>query len=109
MRPPPYRPDRIGVVMEPLPGDPQEVEGVLNPATARNRDGELYLFPRLVARGNFSRIGRAGVQFDSGGKASGVEDPRITFIDSLNTYVMAYALPMLPRGVRSALPYLSVR
>ena len=37
--------------MEPQPGNPQEVEGVLNPATARGADGELYLFPRLVARG----------------------------------------------------------
>jgi beta-1,2-mannobiose phosphorylase / 1,2-beta-oligomannan phosphorylase len=118
---PPYRLERLGVVMEPLPGDPREVEGVLNPACARSRDGELYLFPRLVAHGNFSRIGRARVLFDDAGKPSGVdrlgvvlepdeaweqnpvtagvEDPRITFVPSLNAYVMAYAAygPLGPR------------
>ena len=118
---PPYRLERLGIVMEPLAGEPREAEGVLNPASARGRDGELYLFPRMVARGNFSRIGRARVLFDEGGKPSGVErldvalepdetweqnpstagveDPRITFIDSLNTYVMAYAAygPLGPR------------
>lgn len=118
---PPYRLDRLGLVMEPLPGEPTEAEGVLNPATARARDGDLYLFPRLVARGNFSRIGRARVTFDQHGKPSGVErlgvalepdeiweqnpvtagveDPRITFVDSLHAYVMAYAAygPLGPR------------
>jgi beta-1,2-mannobiose phosphorylase / 1,2-beta-oligomannan phosphorylase len=44
---------RLGVVME--PGNPQEIEGVLNPAAVRDPGGELYLFPRLVARGNYSR------------------------------------------------------
>ena len=42
---------RLGMLMEPEPGNPQEVEGVLNPAAARGPDGELYLFPRLVAQG----------------------------------------------------------
>jgi beta-1,2-mannobiose phosphorylase / 1,2-beta-oligomannan phosphorylase len=117
---PPYRLERLGIVMEPLPGEPREAEGVLNPATARGRDGELYLFPRMVARGNLSRIGRARVLFE-GSKPSGVErlgialepeeaweqnpstagveDPRITFIDSLETYVMTYAAygPLGPR------------
>jgi len=118
---PPYRLERLGIVMEPLPGEPREVEGVLNPASARARDGELYLFPRLVARGNFSRIGRARVLFDEGGKPSGVErlgvvlepdeaweqnqvtagveDPRITSVDSLDAYVMTYTAygPLGPR------------
>jgi beta-1,2-mannobiose phosphorylase / 1,2-beta-oligomannan phosphorylase len=118
---PPYRLERLGIVMEPLPGEPREAEGVLNPASARARDGTLYLFPRMVARGNFSRIGRARVLFDEGGKPSGVErlgvalepeeaweqnprtagveDPRITFVDSLDTYVMTYAAygPLGPR------------
>ncbi len=40
---------RIGTLMEPEPGNPQKVEGVLNPAAVRGPDGELYLFPRLVA------------------------------------------------------------
>src|SRR5204862_6853901 len=84
---PPYRLERLGIVMEPLPGDPQEVEGVLNPATARGRDGELYLFPRLVARGNFSRIGRARVRFDAGGKPTGVERLGVDLVpvDALET------------------------
>jgi predicted GH43/DUF377 family glycosyl hydrolase len=107
--------------MEPASDDPREAEGVLNPASARGPDGELYLFPRLVAKGNFSRIGRARVVFDKSGKPSGVErlgvvlepdevweqnpitagveDPRIVFIPGLRTYVMTYAAygPLGPR------------
>ena len=59
----PFQLQRPGLVMEPEPGNPMEVEGVLNPASARGRDGQLYLFPRLVARGNYSRIGIARVLF----------------------------------------------
>jgi hypothetical protein len=59
--------------MEPEPGNPQEIEGVLNPAAARGPDGELYLFPRLVARGNYSRIGIARVRFNEAGDPVGVE------------------------------------
>ena len=44
---------RLGLVMEPEPGNPLEAEGVLNPAAVRGPDGQLYLFPRLVARGNY--------------------------------------------------------
>src|ERR1700682_4327410 len=107
--------------MEPLPGDAREAEGVLNPASARGPDGELYLFPRMVAKGNFSRIGRARVLFDQNGEPSGVErlgvvlepdeaweqnpitagveDPRIVFIRGLDTYVMTYSAygPLGPR------------
>jgi hypothetical protein len=50
---------RLVLVMEPHPGNPQEIEGVLNPAVARGPDGALYLFPRVVAHGNYSRIGIA--------------------------------------------------
>ena len=64
---------RLGVVMEPEPGNPLEAEGVLNPAAVRGPDGDLYLFPRLVARGNFSRIGIARVKFDRDGNPTGVE------------------------------------
>jgi predicted GH43/DUF377 family glycosyl hydrolase len=118
---PPYRLERLGPVMEPRAGDPNEVEGVLNPGLARSRDGELFIFPRLVARGNFSRIGRARVLFDAGSApigverlgvalepeeaweqnpvTAGVEDPRITFVEDLDQYVMAYAAygPLGPR------------
>jgi predicted GH43/DUF377 family glycosyl hydrolase len=105
---------RLGQIMEPEPGNPQEVEGVLNPAVARGPDGHLYLFPRLVARGNYSRIGIARVQFNADGDPCGVErlgiaiepeaayerrsdggggceDPRITYVQPLQRYVMTYA------------------
>lgn len=105
--------------MEPDPLDPREAWGVLNPACARGPDGELYLFPRLVAEGNYSRIGRARVVFDHGApsdverlglalepqepwEANGVEDPRITFLAELGLYVIAYTA-FGPRGPRVAL------
>ncbi len=101
---------RLGMLMEPEAGNPHEVEGVLNPAAARGPDGELYLFPRLVARGNYSRIGIARVQFNAAGDPAGVErlgialepeadyerrpdgsggceDPRITFVQPLKQYI----------------------
>jgi beta-1,2-mannobiose phosphorylase / 1,2-beta-oligomannan phosphorylase len=104
---------RLGMIMEPEPGNPQEVEGVLNPAAARGPDGELYLFPRLVAQGNYSRIGIARVRFNEAGDPAGVErlgialepeadyerrpdggggceDPRITFVEPLQRYLMTY-------------------
>ena len=43
---------RLGMVMEPEPGNPNEVEGVLNPAAARGPDGKLYLFPAGIDRGD---------------------------------------------------------
>ena len=105
---------RLGMVMEPEPGNPQEIEGVLNPGAARGPDGHLYLFPRLVAQRNYSRIGIARVKFNQDGDPCGVErlgialepeadyektshggggceDPRITFVEPLKCYVMAYA------------------
>ncbi len=64
---------RLGLIMKPEPGNPLEVEGVLNPAAVRGPDGQLSLFPRLVARGNYSRIGIARVLFNEAGDPSGVE------------------------------------
>ena len=104
---------RLGQIMEPQPGNPMEVEGVLNPAAIRGPDGKLYLFPRLVAQGNYSRIGIARVLFNEAGDPFGVErlgialepetdyeqrsdgsggceDPRITFVERLRCYVMTY-------------------
>jgi beta-1,2-mannobiose phosphorylase / 1,2-beta-oligomannan phosphorylase len=120
----PFQLQRIGVVMEPEPGNPMEVEGVLNPASARGRDGQLYLFPRLVARGNYSRIGIARMRFNEAGDpvgaerlgialepeadyelrpdGGGCEDPRITFIEPLQRYVMTYTA-LSSRGPRIAL------
>ena len=71
MAPPKFRLQRMGVVME--PGNLQEIEGVLNPAAARGPDGGLYLFPRLVARSNYSHIGIARVRFNEAGDPVGVE------------------------------------
>ena len=116
---------RLGMLMEPEPGNPQETEGVLNPAAVRGPDGELYLFPRLVAQGNYSRIGIARVRFNEAGDPSGVErlgialepeadyerrpdggggceDPRITFVEPLQRYMMTYAA-FSPQGPRIAL------
>ena len=116
---------RLGEVMKPVPGDPLEAEGVLNPAAVRGPDGELYLFPRVVARDNYSRIGIARVRFDERGDPSGVErlgialepeaeyekrpdgsggceDPRVTFVEPLGCYVMAYTA-FSPHGPRIAL------
>ncbi|MFZ4775402.1 MAG: glycosidase [Terrimicrobiaceae bacterium] len=104
---------RLGVVMEPQPGNALEAEGVLNPAAVRGPDGSLYLFPRLVAKGNHSRIGIARVRFNEAGDPSGVErmgialepeadyewrsdgsggceDPRVTFVERLRLYAMTY-------------------
>jgi hypothetical protein len=64
---------RLGMVMESESGNPHEVEGVLNPAAARGPDGNLYLFPRLVAKGNYSRIGIARVLFNQAGDPIGVQ------------------------------------
>jgi beta-1,2-mannobiose phosphorylase / 1,2-beta-oligomannan phosphorylase len=117
---PPYRLERLGIVMHPDTEDPREAWGVLNPASAR-RDGDVFLFPRLVAEGNRSRIGRARVLFDeakvpvgverrgialepaeawechAGGE--GVEDPRITYVSGLGRWIMTYAAfgPLGPR------------
>ena len=116
---------RLGLVMEPEPNNPLEAEGVLNPAAARGPDGQLYLFPRLVARGNYSRIGIARVLFNEAGDPTGVErlgialepdpdyerrhdgtggceDPRVTFVEPLKRYVMTYTAHS-PNGPRIAL------
>jgi beta-1,2-mannobiose phosphorylase / 1,2-beta-oligomannan phosphorylase len=115
---------RLGILMEPEPGNPHEVEGVLNPAAARGPDGKLYLFPRLVAKGNYSRIGIARVKFNDTGEPVGVErlgvalepeadyelrsdgggceDARVTFVEPLQHYVMTYTA-YSPNGPRIAL------
>jgi predicted GH43/DUF377 family glycosyl hydrolase len=116
---------RLGLLMEPEPGNPLEIEGVLNPAAVRGPDGELYLFPRLVARGNYSRIGIARVRFNEAGNPAGVErlgialepetdyerrpdgmggceDPRITFVEPLQRYLMTYTA-LSPVGPRIAM------
>lgn len=119
----PYRLERLGVIMEPDPDRPDEAEGTLNPATGRGADGRLRIFPRLVAEGNYSRVGRGllrivngvptGVDregialeparsWESGTGHGGIEDPRITWIASLELHVMSY-VAFGPLGPRPAL------
>lgn len=115
---------RLGQIMEPEPGNPMEVEGVLNPAAVRGPDGKLYLFPRLVANGNYSRIGIARVLFNDAGDPFGVErlgialepeteyelrsdgsggceDARVTFVEPMQCYLMTYTA-FSPKGPRIA-------
>ena len=115
----PYGLTRVGIIMSPEEGNELEVEGVLNPASARGADGQLYLFPRLVAAGNVSRVGIArvviqdgvpvGVEregvvlepdrgWERGAEHAGVEDPRITFIPRLGLHVMTYVGVWPPRA-----------
>src|SRR2546423_3687552 len=116
---------KLGVVMEPQPHNPSESGGVLNPAGVTGPDGEFYLFPRLVAAHNYSRIGTARVLRDAIGcprdverlgltlepqapyelvspGVGGCEDARVTFLAFLHTYVMAYTA-LGPRGPHVAL------
>jgi beta-1,2-mannobiose phosphorylase / 1,2-beta-oligomannan phosphorylase len=121
----PFTMRRLSLVIEPDVGNPHEEGGLLNPAAARGPDGELYLLPRMVAKGNFSRIGIMRVLFDRHGEPSGVErlgvalepeapyevrgpgqggceDPRVTYVEPLERYVMTYTA-FSPEGPRIAL------
>ena len=114
---------RLGVVMEPEPGDPREAGGVLNPGGVRGRDGEYYLFPRVVEAPNYSRTGIVRVVFEEGEpvgvqrlgyalepdaafernpRTAGCEDARVTFIPAIDLYVMVYS-SYGPRSSRLAL------
>jgi predicted GH43/DUF377 family glycosyl hydrolase len=115
-----FQATRLGVIMSPQSGEPHEAWGVLNPGGVRAPDGAMHLFPRLIAEGNYSRIGHARVRFDgetpvgverlgvalephesyevnSGG--GGVEDPRVVYVPLLKRYVMTYTafVPYEPR------------
>jgi predicted GH43/DUF377 family glycosyl hydrolase len=107
-----FKVQRLGILMQPEAGNEMEVEGVLNPAAVRGPDGHLYLFPRMVGKGNYSRIGIARVLFNDAGDPAGVErlgialepeadyelrpggggceDPRISYLEPLQHYVMTY-------------------
>jgi predicted GH43/DUF377 family glycosyl hydrolase len=119
----PYRLSRVGTVMVPEPGRAEEAEGVLNPASGYGPDGRLYLLPRIVAQGNYSRIGLVEVLLDEGVPVSverrgivlepdegwergvdhgGVEDPRVTWLPDLGVHVMTY-VAFGPLGPRLAL------
>ena len=101
---------RLGVILE--PEGYLEAEGILNPAGCLDREGNLLLFPRLVERGNRSRVGIVSVQRNAddslvctrmgfalspvtadelgGNGGEGCEDPRVTYVPCLNAYLMAY-------------------
>ncbi len=119
----PFKITRLGTLMAPEEGNPAEAEGVLNPASGRDPEGNLWLFPRLVAAGNRSTIGVAKVVVEDGvpthverkGTAlapdrgwehgddhGGVEDPRLTWVPSLGMHVMTY-VAYGPTGPRPAL------
>ena len=112
---------RLGLAAEPG-SDPNEAEGVLNPASARTREGGLLLYPRDVAKGNISRVGllkgipqgdhfafeRAGYALEPQADYElrqnpgyGCEDPRVTFVEPIDLYVMTYTA-FGPQGPRIA-------
>jgi len=117
------RVDRLGLVLQP-DGEPSESGGILNPGAARTPDRELLLYPRCVAKGNISRIGMVRVSskrqngfdverlnFALEPEAAyelrphpgyGCEDPRVTFVPVLESYVMTYTA-FGPNGPRIAL------
>ncbi|MEO5893034.1 MAG: hypothetical protein ABIQ31_22480 [Ferruginibacter sp.] len=104
---------RLGIIMEPDMDNPMEAGGVLNPAAARGKDGNLYLFPRIATKDNYSRIGIVKVLFNLAGDPIGVErigialepeadyekrpdegggceDARISYVEPLARYIMTY-------------------
>jgi predicted GH43/DUF377 family glycosyl hydrolase len=112
--------ERLGVVLAP-DGSAEEAEGVLNPAGVRDRDGRYVLYPRCVAAGNRSRVGRVRVVENGADRSyvrdgfalepssgyerrivpggEGCEDPRVTFVPVLDRFVMVYTAfgPLGPR------------
>jgi predicted GH43/DUF377 family glycosyl hydrolase len=116
--------ERLGIFLKP-DASLDDLMGVLNPASARLRDGSLRLYPRMVAAGNVSRIGSfptreltgavsiaeqqgfalepaAPYEFREQPGGHGCEDPRVTFIAAIDRYVMAY-VAFGPTGPQVAL------
>jgi predicted GH43/DUF377 family glycosyl hydrolase len=116
--------ERLGIVLKPDKNFAVDADGILNPGSARLRDGSLQLYPRMVQKGNISRIGsfrgtetNGIVIFEQQGYALeptmeyelrnvpggyGCEDPRVTFIPAIDRYVMNY-VAFGPRGPAVAL------
>jgi beta-1,2-mannobiose phosphorylase / 1,2-beta-oligomannan phosphorylase len=113
---------RLGTVLTP-DGSPNEAMGILNPAATRTPHGDLLLYPRCVAKGNISRVGRVAVRQERNGftcerdgfalepqapyeirphPGYGCEDPRVTYIPVLESYVMSYTA-FGPDGPRIAI------
>ncbi|MHB8573250.1 MAG: glycoside hydrolase family 130 protein [Candidatus Dormibacteria bacterium] len=120
----PFALRRLGVLAEPDPDRPEEIEGILNPGVTRDQAGlGPMCYPRLVARGNFSRIGMSRVRMENGEPAAldrlgialepeepyelrpdggGCEDPRVTWVEPVSSYLMTYTA-VGPSGPRVAL------
>jgi predicted GH43/DUF377 family glycosyl hydrolase len=116
-----YIAERLGILARPVEGDYREAWGVLNPGGCAAMDGTYYLFPRMVAEGNYSRIGiarlvcdandtptgidRLGIAlepqepYEFNALGGGVEDPRVTYVAAIETFIMAYTAyaPLTPR------------
>ncbi|OCX50528.1 glycosidase [Mucilaginibacter sp. PPCGB 2223] len=120
-----FKMQRLGTIMKPDANNPMEAGGVLNPAVVRGKDGHLYLFPRMATKDNYSRIGVCRVKFNHAGDpvdverlgiaiepeadyerrpdgGGGCEDPRITYVEPLDHYIMTYTA-FGPDGPRIAL------
>jgi beta-1,2-mannobiose phosphorylase / 1,2-beta-oligomannan phosphorylase len=117
----PFQMRRLGTIMRGDPDNPDEVLGVLNPAAARAPNGKLFLFPRVVAANNYSRVGIAEVVFDENdtpirverrgyaleptepyeqnARTAGCEDARVTYVEPFGRYLMTYTAygPLGPR------------
>jgi predicted GH43/DUF377 family glycosyl hydrolase len=114
--------ERLGTVLQP-DGSAAEIGGILNPGAARAPGGELLLYPRCVAKANVSRVGTVRVRQDRSDFVTerldfalepkapyelrqhpgyGCEDPRVTYVVPLKSYVMAYTA-FGPDGPRIAL------
>lgn len=112
--------ERFGILMNPQADQPHEAWGVLNPGGVRAPDGTMHLFPRLIAEGNYSRIGHARVRYDGNNPigvdrlgialeprepyevspgGGGVEDPRVVYLAALKLFAMTYTafVPYEPR------------
>jgi len=105
--------ERLGTILKP-DGSAFEAAGILNPGVVRNAAGTLMLYPRMVAKGNISRIGlvradetdpaatvyeRYGTVLeptqpdeirDDASYGYGCEDARVTYVPLLHRYVMMY-------------------
>jgi predicted GH43/DUF377 family glycosyl hydrolase len=102
---------RLGPIMTPQADEPHEAWGVLNPGGVRGPDGTLHLFPRLIAEGNYSRIGHARVlcendrpvgverlgvalepheHYEVSAGGGGIEDPRVVYVPLIERYIMTY-------------------
>jgi predicted GH43/DUF377 family glycosyl hydrolase len=99
---------RLGIIYSPDPANPDESMGVINPGGIIGPDGQYYLLSRVVAQGNYSRIGLSRVIRNKQGRPirvermgyalqpqetyerDGVEDPRVVRLHASGLYIMTY-------------------